>query len=510
MSADRTDLSGFDPVAPLDVGRLVWVLWYGKWLIGSCVALAVWLGGYYGFHLAQPRFAATVILRIDPQPADLRDVSEHWPAPPTDLASLNTELAILTSDRILGQVVTQEALLADPEFNRYLAGVPALSLTAIRSNVRQMISGTEPIAPDAAAIFHKTVANLRAGLSAHHPADTYLLELTVQSRDADKAARLANAIAAAYVAQQISDKDAAARADIAWLGARVAALRQQLQSQEQEITALRAAAQVQDTRGLDQLSDAVRQLEQDKADLSAALATLAQDSPLSAREAATRNQLANELAAIEAQGTRLAAQLAAQSSGLATLQQTQRETEATRILYEAFLVRLQETQVQRGLDAADARILAPASSGRYVGPRKILLVEVAALLGLIVGIGMVTLRHLTRRGILHPQMLASITGKPPAVTLDLADMQAATNKARIALRAALILAHNKTMPQVVLISGQDRGAVIRLLAEDTSQTLVLGLTPQEADLPDPRRATYQQLDDSDLFDSDSLAQRFGT
>ncbi len=508
MSADRIDISGFEPVAPLDVGRLVWVLWYGKWLIGACVALSVWLGGYYGFHLAQPRFAATVTLRVDPQPADLRDVSEHWPAPPTDLASLNTELAILTSDRILGQVVRQEDLLGDPEFNRYLSGVSPLSLTSIRDRMRQLISGNAPVAPDADAIFDKTVSNLRASLHAQHPGDTYLLELTAQSGDADKAARLANAVAAAYVAQQISDRDAAARADIAWLGARVAALRQQLQSQETEITALRATAQVQDTGGLDQLSDAVRQLEQHKAELSATLATFAENNALSAREVATRNQLANEFAAIEAQSARLAAQLAAQSAGLATLQQTQRETEATRVLYEAFLVRLQETQVQRGLDAADARILAPATSGRYVGPRKILLVEVAALLGLLTGIGLVAVRHLTRRGVLHPQMLAGITGQPPAAMLDVVDMQAGAARTQVALRASLVLANRRTMPQVVLISGCDSTAVTALLTQGTDQNpLIVSIAPTDSQQPVGPHVTHRQLKTDELFETDLLTQR---
>ena len=515
MTPNRTDPFELERIAPLDLGRLAWSVWYGKWIIAASMVAMVTLGVYYGFHVSQPRFAATATLRIDPQPADVRDVSEHWPAPPTDAASLATEVAILSSRRILGQVVQGQALLDNPEFNRYLVPAGGLSVSGIRDALREWIGGEAPHVPDEADVFDKTVSNLRASLTVSQPSDTYLFEVTIQSRDPETAARLANAVAAAYVAAQIDDRDDAARADIAWLGTRVAELRQRLQWQEAEITAQRAAAQVQDVRGLDALSADVRDTEQDRSDLIAALAALPQDADLSPRQSAVRSQLADELQQLTAQRARLTTQLAAQSAGLTALQQSERDADATRILYEAFLGRLQEAQVQRGLDATAARILAPATTGRYIGPRRVLIVQVAALLGMILGLGLVMLRHLSRRGILHPQMLAAATGQPVAATFS---RQEITGKGTACerLNTALMLANSRRMPQAVLVCGADRsdrpadliGLLCKRPKEDRKGVLIVS-TPDAPGLTSvPDHADRIMMSPETLTDTAGLEAAF--
>lgn len=521
LGAEHVTPTATDPfamirIAPLDVARLLYVVWSGKWIIACAIAVSVWLGGYYGFHVAQPRYTATATLRIDPQPVDLRDVSEHWPAPPTDLASLNTDIAILTSDRILAQVVRDADLLADPEFNRYLAPPASLSPNALRSLLREMITGTPQELPDEAAVFDKTVANLRAALSARHPPETYLLTLSASSRNPEKAVSLANAIAATYVADQIAQKDAATRADIDWLGTRVAELRRRLQSQEARISDLRATAQIADASDLDALSEAVRDSQLEQTNLIAAIAALPDRATATPREAATRAQLTTELGALTDHTTRISAELASQSAGLAALDQSRREAEATRVLYQAFLARLQEAQVQRGLDAADARILAPATTGRYAGPRRVLLIEVSALLGGIFGLGLVALRHLGRRGMLHPAMLAEVTGQMTLMSLNKAEMEGTSGKAAAHLRTSLFLANKRQLPQVVLVtgangqSGQDRiiDLLIKGAAPETDRILVVSAASTAEDRPTPEGIAHEMLRAPDLLRPDALQAQF--
>jgi uncharacterized protein involved in exopolysaccharide biosynthesis len=510
---NRSDPFALEPVAPLDLGRLLWVVWYGKWLIAVCVAAAVWLGGYYVFHLNQPRYAATATLRIDPQPTNLRDVSDHWPAPPTDLASLNTEIAILLSDRIIAQVVSQQGLLDDPEFNRYLVPPGALSPATLRDILRARISGVAKPPPDAAAVFDKTVDNLRAALSASHPRDTYLFHLTAVSRDPEKAAQLANAVAASYVASQIAEQDEATRADITWLGTRVAELRRLLQEQETGITRLHAAALVQDASGLDRLAEAVRSAEQDQATLVAALTEIDNATPQTARERATRAQIATALDQQTAQTARLSAQLAAQSTGLADLQQAEREAEATRVLYEAFLVRLQEAQVQRGLDAATARILAPATAGSYAGPQKILIIEVAALLGLFAGLALVALQHMRRRGVLFAEMVETVTGAPVVASLERGTI-AGRPVAGAKLRRGLMIANRRQVPQVIMVTGPEgqrgTGRMIALLTQGSPKARSLIVTTDVGSLPRglAAQATIATISENDLQDWASLKAQF--
>ena len=65
-----------------------------------------------------------------------------------------------------------------------------------------------------------------------------------------------------------------------------------------------------------------------------------------------------QLLALKRSESLLASQIERQSQELIILEQLELETEAARLLYESFFTRLLETEVQLGLETADARILA--------------------------------------------------------------------------------------------------------------------------------------------------------
>lgn len=412
--ADQSNLGQvpqYATVAPLDVVGLLRLVWHGKLIILAATTMMIMLGGTYAFQIAQPRFAATATLQNNAQPANLRDVSNHWPLPATDAASLNTQVTILTSDRILTQVISELQLLEDPEFNRHLSPISPFSVTALRSRLRHFFSGTAPSVSKTTEISEKTIENLRGALSVRQPRDTYIFEITAQSGSPEKATLLANAAARAYIASQIATKEDAANADIAWLRARVASLRLQLESQERAVTRQIAQAQIQEETMLDTLSSAVLLIDEERAMTLAALARY-DVANASLRQSAEIAQLQDQLSEIDARRTRLREQLATQSEGLVILQQIQREADATRVLYRSFLARLQETQVQRGLDYPDSRLITPATTGHYIGPPKTMLIKVSAVIGALTGLMLVGIQHLGRRGIYHPDHLRQTLDRP--------------------------------------------------------------------------------------------------
>jgi uncharacterized protein involved in exopolysaccharide biosynthesis len=411
MAQSDKHIQSYEKIAPLDLTALLRIVWYGKWVILCTITISTLLGGTYAFRMTQPKYSATAVLQTNSQPAHLSNLSDSWPVPATDAASLNTQVTLLTSDLILEQVITAEKLLEDAEFNRYLIPVAPISIAGLRNRVRHFFAGTSDAPPDAIAIEHRPIRHLRGSLSIVQPADSYIFEITARSRDADKAAQIANTIAATYIASQISAKADAADADIAWLSARVEVLRQQLEDQEHAITTQIAQAQVQEETALDALSQAVLLVDTERSETLAALARY-DGTNGSLREAAQMAQLRDQLTEIDSRRAQLSAQLTNQSAGLIALQQTQREADATRVLYETFLARLQETRVQQGLDFPDSTLIAPASTGRYIGQRKLLTVEVSAVLGGLLGLMLVTAQQIGRRGAYHPMQLRQATGRP--------------------------------------------------------------------------------------------------
>lgn len=471
------DAVPYDQIPPLDVAGMVRVVWHGKWVILVAMAFAIICGGYYAFRMKQPQFAATATLQIDAQPAHLSDVSQHWPNPATDLASLNTEVTTLTSDRILARVITDLDLINDPEFNRYLTPASAFSLNTLRGRLRQMITGVTETPPDRAAIAQKTVQNLRGRLSATRPADTYIFRITARSGDAEKAARIANSAANAYIGAQVDAKDATAERAIAWLTQRVATLRAQLEQQERAVTDLIGTVQIQEDTGLDTLSAAVLAVDEERAQAASSLATIAALTNASPRQTAEAAQLTDRIAEIDARRARLHGQLTAQSNGLGALQQMQREAEATRVLYRSFLARLQETQVQRGLEYPDSRLVAPATTGYYTGPRKTLILVVATVVGGLFGLMLVAIGHMTRTGVLHPEDLRIQTGRPVLAQVPgqprhagrfrqmlLAGGSHPLSPAVRKIKAGLIVDAGGRLPQVILCTATTSGEGTATLA----------------------------------------------
>ena len=489
----------YDQIPPLDVLGMLRVVWHGKWMIVATTMLAIICGGFYAFKIAQPQFAATATLQMDAQPAQLGDVSQHWPNPATDLASLNTEVKILTSDSILARVIAQQDLISDPEFNRYLTPASPFALNALRGRLRQAITGTKDGLPDPAAIAQKTVENLRGRLSANRPHDTYIFQITARSRDPDKAAEIANSAAAAYLGAQIDAKDAAADAAITWLAQRVETLRAQLERQEIAVTDLIATVQIQQDTGLDTLSTAVLAVDEERARVAATLAMHSATTNASVREVAEVAQLRAQIGEIDARRARLLGQLSAQSTGLVALQQMQREADATDVLYQSFLARLQETRVQRGLEYPDSRIVAPATAGQYIGPRKVLILVVAGAVGGLFGLMLVAIRHMTRKGMLHPQDLRHQTGKP--VFAQLPDKLRSPKRLRRMLQGGgmhilspamrniivgLMVAGDGSAPQVILLTATTTGeansalamAMARAMSKDTKEVLLIHADPK--------------------------------
>jgi capsular exopolysaccharide synthesis family protein len=226
--------------------------------------------------------------------------------------------------------------------------------------------------------------------------------------------------------QQLDDQTAAlstARRDTSALEAQYQRLSAALENPEDlaELAEFRAATMIQAYRT-------------EERDLRARMATLAAGHPalpgiraqVADLQAAMAEEAGNIVAGIKvdldsakAQEAALAASVRELESGALDqaraeleLRQLVRETEASRLLYENFLVRLQETSEQEELESANARVLSPAQPPLYAdsGHMK-LIVAVAGALGGFLGIGLVFLREMLNNTFRTPQELEAATGR---------------------------------------------------------------------------------------------------
>lgn len=505
-----------EQIAPLDFLGLLRALWHGKWTIAFTTILAVLLAGYYAFAVATPHYAATTTLQMAPTPGPMADIVPLPGAAGTDQTRINTEIAILQSDRLLGQLVIQHGLLHDPEFNRHLIPVPALSVSGLRTRIRDTLTGQPQPAPDPQAIFEKTVENLRDAITAGPQRDSYIFKITATTEAPAKSAQIANALAQLYLADQVAAKHGATEAAVTWLSDRVSQLQIDLEAKETAINALITRTPVQDGAALDALSRQAIDTGQRLAEARNALAearnratATARMSPATASDARHENtditRLTSQIAALEMFQTSLNNQLAAQSEGQIRLQQLHREADATRVIYETFLTRLQDTQIRRGTQNPDSRVLSPANPGRYVAPRKLLILIIAALLGGVAGLVWVLVRRSLRTGFddaraLTDRMGLPVVGQIPLMPLRRRDQlltylrdkpASAAAEAIRNLRTRLLLDNPSAPPQVILctssVPGEGKTTQSICLAQDLSR---LGRKVLLIDA-DARRSAYQ-------------------
>lgn len=469
------------PIEPLDVGALLRVIWHGKVLIFSVLLITLALAGYYAFRVASPQYAATATLHLDATTSPLSDVAQQNVNAIANDVALNTTVALVTSDAVLSKAIATLDLRQDPEFNRYLRPASPFALSTLRTTARNILAGTSEQAPTDTAIAEKTIQNLRSALTVSRQADTYILQITARSGDPAKAGQIANNVAASFLSHVDGLQSQAAQNAEIWLQTRVTELRNRLEAQERQVTNLRAAAQIQDDSVLDDLGAQVLRVDQALSEARNDLANLenAADSG-SARNAAEIVQTQTEIRKIIGLKDRLGAQLSAQSEGLAQLHHIQLQADATRQLYQSFLVQLQQNRIQQGQDAPNAHQIAPANQARYIGPRKLLILAIATLLGGTFGVGLVALGHLNRKGAIDPRVLHDETGLPVLSQISARAMRqmrkgrralplpphAALSQATNALWTALTLSKAATVPQVVMTTSsiQNEGKSTQAIA----------------------------------------------
>lgn len=218
-----------------DPAWLFETLWRRKGLIILAAVLGLLLAALASL-LIPPKYVSTAQLFIDPR--DLR-VLQNEVSPnavggdPTSITGyLESQARVIASDSIKSRVVESEGLDKDPEFGGEAAsfGLGSLLSRFLPQNG----------APGRDAMLY-ALAALDKNVTVRRGERTFVVDISVSAREAAKAARIANALANAYLEDQASVRaDAAQRATTA-LTSRLEELRNRLRIAEDKTEAYKEA-----------------------------------------------------------------------------------------------------------------------------------------------------------------------------------------------------------------------------------------------------------------------------
>lgn len=548
-------LTGYPTEAPYvpdgtaTAGDLWRILWHRRGLITLIVVACASAAVCYA-SVTPPRYKASAEILIDPVDRMLSgDTSTSTIGPDGGVAQVETQTQVIGSASVLLRAIAATDLTNDPDFN----GKAEQGWSKWLSNLRP-----HPAPTDAEASA-TTLRTLQAAVATKRADRVFVVEVVVTALSPEKAARVANAIADAYL-----DDRAAARADVlkrtmvslsagldyqrerveqaeqalqdykvahklfavsgqpiseqrlgdlnVQLGAaraKIETLRAQLDELEQmrQLGTTAMTAEVLQSPVIGKLREQEASLEQHRAELEA---RLGRSHP---SVVAAQSQLTNVRLLVSAEAARILGSVKAdyeraktseallsrsferqQGDSTATaeaslhLHQLERDLDARKSVYAAYMVREHEMRGQIGIDIANARVITRAvppvqKSWPPIG----LLLAGAIGFGLGSGGGVALIGEYVRPTILSKAQVERVTGAPvigsvPAVVRSSARRwrrPANTAEARRMLNAmALILARlfdreagppeRNVVRSILITSGpreaQARGRVCRLIA----------------------------------------------
>jgi succinoglycan biosynthesis transport protein ExoP len=156
-----------------------------------------------------------------------------------DVTQIESQIAILKSTSLLARVVRKERLFEDPEYGASARARGLSSLFSILFGPREDTdAGTA--APSDPPNLTATVERLRGALGVQRSGQSLVLLVSVASRDPAKAARLANAVADAFVVDKLDARFETAKRASVWLAERLTELKQKLRDSEEAVARFRA------------------------------------------------------------------------------------------------------------------------------------------------------------------------------------------------------------------------------------------------------------------------------
>ncbi|MBF9149669.1 GumC family protein [Novosphingobium jiangmenense] len=223
----------------LEIARRRWAIIVGTAAIVGVLATIVVMQ-------ITPLYESAASVAIETRKTQVVDVEQVVSSVQPDMATLATEAETIRSPDILTRIVDLQRLYDDPEFLGQQAKggfkwwSPSTWFGSSRSKDDEK-AGDANGPDDLAHRKEIAIANLGARLRVDQVKNSYVLLIKITSRDSDKAARLANALASEYIAQQIGTKFEATRRATNWLEKRVEELRLQSVAADKAVETYRVA-----------------------------------------------------------------------------------------------------------------------------------------------------------------------------------------------------------------------------------------------------------------------------
>jgi len=244
----------------IDLLQLFVPIWRRKWTISAITLLVMMLAALVVLNMTEI-FRATSTLLIEQRAAKPVSIEEIYGLEGTGSEYLQTQFELLKSRELAERVVAELRLTEHPEFDPRQQPEGWLDIDELLGDfdIRQLLPMVMPedLEDDSlseAEIFDRTVNALMARTQIAPVMKTQLLKIHVEMSDAQLAANAANALAKAFIENQLEAKLAMSQTATSWMNEQLLDLKENLRLSEQRLQGFRERENLLDLQGVTTVS----------------------------------------------------------------------------------------------------------------------------------------------------------------------------------------------------------------------------------------------------------------
>jgi succinoglycan biosynthesis transport protein ExoP len=167
--------------------------------VAACVVLMM----LAFFWITTPLYSSKVEILVDPRQkqtvtGEIAPTGLGSSAVGADTLLLDSQVEVIRSQSVIGRIVREDKLIEDPEFVGTQGWLP---VRLAKSILKTIIYGPHGSTWTPTNDYDRAVEKLSKRLTIERERSTYVIGITMLSWDAEKAARIANKIAAIYIAE---------------------------------------------------------------------------------------------------------------------------------------------------------------------------------------------------------------------------------------------------------------------------------------------------------------------
>jgi succinoglycan biosynthesis transport protein ExoP len=192
-----------------------------------------------------PSFTAQAKLLIDSRKVQVFQAQSVLGDIPPDPASVDSQVEILYSENVALAVIKDLHLTEDPDFMAPRGGL----VSAIMGSVFGLFASSGGGRPSESALTRTAIARLQSGLAIGRSGLTYIININFRAGNPERAAQIANAVAEAYIIDQLEAKYQATRRAGIWMQDRIRELREQASTAARAVVDYKTKNNIVDTGG---------------------------------------------------------------------------------------------------------------------------------------------------------------------------------------------------------------------------------------------------------------------